>query len=147
MRGPSPWSRTSPHLRGGGGLLAALVLASGLTASPASAQSDGMDDVCAGFGVAAVTAECRLAVGAARVIQPRVAVALFGGNPVPGTASTLGMRLGSLPRLSGAARITLAPAEVPPALDRTATDGDRAYLFGFTADGSVGLLTGFSPLP
>ena len=120
-----------------------------LCALPASAaaQDDDADAACRSLVSASAISECRLAVGAARVIQPRLAAALFGGNPVPGTASTLGMRLGSLPRMSLAFRVTGAPTELPPIQDRAAGEGSRALLTGITADGALGVLSGFSPLP
>ena len=80
-------------------------------------------------------AECRLAVGAARILQPRLAAALFAGNAVPGTASTLGMRLGTLPRISVAFQVTGAPAELAPIIDGTDVEGDGTILWGFTVDG------------
>jgi hypothetical protein len=57
---------------------------------------------------------CLLAVQAVEVGQPRVGIALAGGNPVPGTASTLGLRLGRVPRVSVTGRATLAALEIPP---------------------------------
>ncbi|MBW3551951.1 MAG: hypothetical protein KY466_00500 [Gemmatimonadetes bacterium] len=130
------------------GRLAALV-AGVLCALPAAAaaQDDDADSVCRSLQSPSAVSECRLSVGAARMIQPRMAAALFGGNPVPGTASTLGMRLGSLPRMSLAFRVTGAPAERPPILDRTVSDGSRSLLVGLTADAALGVLTGLSPLP
>ncbi|HUE77735.1 MAG TPA: hypothetical protein VMM83_07315 [Longimicrobiales bacterium] len=139
----SRWS--SARVWGGAALATWLV---GLVAVPgaAHAQDDDADVACRAFTPAG-TAECRLAVGAARVIQPRLAAALFGGNPVPGTASTLGMRIGSLPRMSVSLRVTAAPAELPPILDRARSEGERAFLTGLGAQASMGILTGFSPLP
>lgn len=129
-------------------LAPALALALACAAArPAAGQDDAADAACAAQLSASAVAECRLAVGAARVIQPRLAAALFAGNPVPGTASTLGMRLGSLPRMSLAFQLTAAPTELPPLLEGTAVEGERAILWGLAADAAVGLLTGFSPLP
>jgi hypothetical protein len=117
-----------------------------VAAAPLAAQ-DGADEACAAQLSGSAVAECRLAVGAARILQPRLAAALFGGNAVPGTASTLGMRLGSLPRISVALQVTGVPSELAPILDGTDVEGDRIILWGFTVDGAVGLLTGFSPMP
>ncbi len=139
----SRWSSRS--LKNGAAIAASLAV---LAAAPGSAraQDDDADVACRAFTPSGV-AECRLAVGAARVIQPRLATALFGGNPVPGTASTLGMRIGSLPRMSIAFRVTAAPAEHPPIIDRASAEGDRAFLTGIGAQASMGVLTGFSPFP
>jgi hypothetical protein len=65
-----------------------------------------------------------------RAIQERVGTALWGGNPVPGTASTLGMRIGSSPRLSVSGRAVLVPAELPPLLDRSGPRGARGWIPG-----------------
>lgn len=139
----SRWSRVRRY---GGAALAVALAGLAVAPGPARAQDDDADAACRTFTPAG-TAECRLAVGSARVIQPRLAAALFGGNPVPGTASTLGMRIGSLPRMSVSFRVTGAPAELPPILDRARSEGDRAFLTGFGAQASMGILTGFSPLP
>lgn len=138
-------SRWSEGRRAAPRVALALALVGSAVASPARAQDEATR---ACWLVAdASDAECRLVVGAAAVIQPRLAAAVFGGNPVPGTASTLGMRLGSLPRMSLALRVTAAPAELPPILDRSRAEGERALLLGLTADAAVAVLTGFSPLP
>lgn len=140
----SRWSET-PARGGRAGLLCLAALA--LVGAPAAAQDDEAGARCRLFDWEPLRSECHLAVGAARIAQPRLAAALFGGNAVPGTASTLGMRLGTLPRMSLALRVTSAPAELAPIADRSDSDGSRALLFGFGADAAVGVLTGFSPLP
>ncbi|HSL69069.1 MAG TPA: hypothetical protein VK864_02450, partial [Longimicrobiales bacterium] len=43
---------------------------------------------------------CNLVVEAIEIAQPHIGLALTGGNPVPGANSTLGMRVGSVPRIS-----------------------------------------------
>jgi hypothetical protein len=142
-------SRSSSGRRHGGAALAACVVVLALSPAAAHGQQDDADAACAALLTASTVAECRLAVGAARVIQPRLGAALFGGSAVPGTASTLGMRLGSFPRLSLAFRLTGAPTEVPPILNRQAgaADPGTALLVGVAADAAVGILGGFSPLP
>lgn len=120
--------------------LAATLLA-GL-AGPARAQS--LDDVCR---IQLDASECRLAVESVRVLIPRMSTALWGGNGVAGTASTLGMRIGTMPRLSFGGRVTLAPTRLPPLVDRTASTGENVLFIGMSADLAVGLLPGFSPLP
>lgn len=121
-----------------------IALGVGVVPAPAAAQ-DGLEDLCAVHS--SLPAECFLAVASVRTIQPRIGTALWGGNPVPGTASTLGMRLGSYPRISLASRVTLAPTTVPPLTDRSTDDSRTAWLTGLSLDGTVGLLPGFSPLP
>jgi hypothetical protein len=46
------------------------------------------------------------AVNAAHVLQPALAITAAAGNPIPGASSTLGMRLGSVPRMTVAGRFT-----------------------------------------
>lgn len=118
-----------------------------VAALPAAAQEDDAAAACAGFLTPTARAECNLSVGAARLLQPRLAVALFGGNAVPGTASTLGMRLGSLPRTSIAFRMTLASATLAPIVDRSESSSSNTLLLGLGTDIAVGVLPGFSPLP
>ncbi|HUG39105.1 MAG TPA: hypothetical protein VMM12_01405 [Longimicrobiales bacterium] len=127
--------------------LAAAMVALCLAPAPARSQDDDADAACRALFSPSAVSECRLAVGAARVIQPRLAAALFAGNAVPGTASTLGMRLGTLPRMTLVVQVNAAPSELPPILDRSDARGERALLWGFTADAAVGLLAGFSPMP
>lgn len=142
----SRWCSAGAPLRTAAAAVAALIAGLGAPAA-LGAQEDGADRACRDLLVAPTVAECRLAVGAARVVQPRMAAALWGGNPVPGTASTLGMRLGSLPRISLALQANVAPTEIPPVRDRWTGGAERAVLVGLTADAAVGLLGGFSPLP
>jgi hypothetical protein len=60
---------------------------------------------------------CGLAVTALTNVQPVLGIAFSGGNPVLGTASTLGRRLGAIPRISVTARVNGAFAEGPDLLD------------------------------
>lgn len=92
-------------------------------------------------------AECFLAASAVRLIHPRVGTALWGGSPVPGSASTLGMRLGSMPRFSASGRTVLLPMELPPLPDRSVSAGSEALAVAFSAQTTMGILTGWSPLP
>jgi hypothetical protein len=81
---------------------------------------------------------CRAVADAALITQARVGVSLAGGNPTAGTASTLGMRLGSMPRLSLGARVTAARADTPD-FDFTAAS--------LSLDAAVGVYQGMSLLP
>lgn len=90
---------------------------------------------------------CRDLADAAAIIQPRVGISATGGNPVAGTASTLGMRLGSTPRISVGLRATASRVSGPP-VTRTGSVGD----LGFTAvslslDASAGIFHGVRLLP
>lgn len=117
----------------------------GIVAAPSHmAAQTGMEGACM---TAAQQAECMLAVATVRAVQERVGTALWGGNPVPGTASTLGMRIGSSPRYSASASLSLVPATLPPLLDRAASRGERVQIPGLSLVGAVGVLPGWSPLP
>jgi hypothetical protein len=142
VRHLSFWRRT----RGGAGrasggteawrLLASLAMVAGLAGAPVALP-----------GQTAPDPGRVLAVETVRAIQARTGIALWGGNPVPGTASTLGMRIGSTPRLSVSGRAVLVPAELPPLLDRSDTRGQRTTIPGLSAQAAVGVLQGFSPAP
>lgn len=90
---------------------------------------------------------CNLVGQAVEIAQPTVGLTATGGNPVPGTASTLGMRLGSLPRFTVALRATVTHTELPPVLDFSDNDEIDAFLGSLNADASIGIFSGFSPAP
>jgi hypothetical protein len=125
---------------------ATLVLAA-LTGAPAAGAAQAGVDPGVGEGAGIDGSERMLALATVRAVQERVGTALWGGNPVPGTASTLGMRIGSSPRVSVAGRVALVPVALPPLLDRTAQRAERTVLPGFSAQTAVGILPGWSPLP
>ncbi len=79
------------------------------------------------------------------VVQPRIGLAAAGGNPVAGTASTLGMRIGNFPRISIGGRVTAVQADLPP-IRRIGRVGDIDFAVAALAvDGAIGLFQGFSP--
>lgn len=87
-------------------------------------------------------------VGAAvDVAQPRFGIALSGGNPVPGAASTLGMRLGKVPRVSVAIRGTTTSVEMPSIRRRTDNSEIDFLLSSLNVDAAVGVFSGFALLP
>jgi hypothetical protein len=132
--------------RSGPGAAAAtfLALAGALTtAAPAGAQSD-LGGYCAVFANRA-TEPCVTGRLVMAGVHPRIGLGLFGGSPVPGTASTLGMRLGSTPRFSVSGRLVLVPVEVPGTA--TSPAGEASLMPGFSTQGTVGLFSGWSPLP
>lgn len=135
------FSLSSPFGRG----LSAVGLITLLTAASASAQT-GLAAECVASAEPA-RGECMLAVASMRAVHERVGVALWGGNPVPGTASTVGLRIGSTPRVSVAGAIRLVPAALPPLPDRTTTRSERTMIPAFSTHVAVGMLPGWSPLP
>lgn len=136
---PSFWTR---HCAPAVALLGAL---GALGAAPDRlAGQDDLDGVCA---AAQAPSDCYLAAAAVRTIQPRIGLVLWGGSPVPGTANTVGLRRRSSPRVAVSGRVALAPAELPPLLDRSRVEGSRGVLTALSLQTTVGLSHGTSPLP
>ena len=84
-----------------------------LAAAPAAAQEE--SDLAA--TCASVPAEardvCLTVAQGAESAQPQLGILIAGGNPVLGTASTGGVRLGFLPRVSAGVRLNLVFARLP----------------------------------
>lgn len=72
-----------------------------------------------------------------------------GGTDVPGSASTLGKRLGSMPRFSASVRATLGRMKSPSVTGRSRADVDDQTLWVPTLQGSivVSVMDGFSLAP
>ena len=128
------------------------LLALSLAAAPSPVASQDLTTLataCAGTE-AGLTAWCQeLALGAA-AIQRAVGLASGLGSPVPGSSSTLGLRLGSTPRVTAA----VAPMWVRVAFpDLTAGDGTavpqagKASAVGFRTSAAVGLVDGWQLAP
>jgi hypothetical protein len=131
-------------MRPAGWFAAALLLAQ---PAAAHAQAQPLRGQCAVASREAVRVFCENVADATAIIQPRLGIALTGGNPVPGTASTLGMRLGSLPRFTLGLRVTAARVDLPP-VERLASSADVDFPLGaISADASVGLYQGFALVP
>lgn len=101
---------------------------------------------------------CGQVVNALTAVQPTIGIGFTAGNHVLGTATTIGRRLGFVPRISVTARANAALADVPNLLeDFDATiqgDGELPAMetsgvpFGaFQGDVAVGLFNGFSAGP
>lgn len=90
---------------------------------------------------------CRTVALGAEALLPAFVLAAEGGNPVPGTASTLGMRLTSMPRWSVAGRVTVGWATAPDLIERGGTNTLQVTPAVFAVDGTIGLLAGWNPLP
>jgi len=137
-----------PALRPGRGLVAAAALVALVCVPGAlSAQQEELAAGCATAQPAAVRQFCNLVAEAIEIAQPRVGLAATAGNPVPGTASTLGMRLGAIPRVSVAARVTGVWVDLPPIRDIGGTKMDGMIVPALGANAAVGVLRGFSPAP
>jgi hypothetical protein len=128
----------------------AAVLAALVVAPPGWAQGDRLRDQCAGqFPIAAQQAieYCERVAYSIGITQPRVGIALTGGNPVPGTASTLGTRFGGIPRVTASLRATAAWTELPDIRTGEATGTLRFAAPALNLDAGVGLFGGFGLLP
>jgi hypothetical protein len=102
--------------------LAALALA--CSAAPAAAQND-IDTVCNGYG-GEVRNRCVAVAQAVDAAQPQLGILMAGGNPTLGTASTGGVRLGILPRVSAGARVNVVFARLPDI--RESGSGSGSYV-------------------
>lgn len=127
---------------------AALLCCAAALAAPAAASAQStLRAQCGPAFNAAVRELCENVADATVILQPRIGVALSGGNPVPGTASTMGMRFGSMPRISLGLRVTAAAVELPP-VERLGQQQNITFpVGGISVDGSVGVFQGIALLP
>jgi hypothetical protein len=128
-------------------MMLAASVAGPLAAGVAHAQSETLRGQCDRASRPAVQEFCENLADATVILQPRIGIALSGGNPVPGTPSTMGMRLGTLPRVSLGLRVTAAVVPLPP-IERLDRDDDVTFPVGsINADASIGVFQGLALLP
>jgi hypothetical protein len=108
---------------------------------PASAQNDLQERCPAGNSF------CNRMGLAAELAQVRTGIGLAGGNPVAGASSTLGMRLGAIPRVTVAGRMTGVQLDVPNTLTATSSGELGNFPRSLNVDASVGVFSGMSLLP
>lgn len=122
-------------------------LAAGLLflVTPLGAQQDGPMAACT--ELVADAAFCRTVAQGAEALLPALVLAAESGNPVPGTASTLGMRLTSMPRWTLGGRTTLAWGSAPDLVERGGGNTLNVLPLAFAIDVSIGVLPGWNPLP
>src|SRR5687768_16304942 len=83
-------------------------------ALPAIAAGQSLRQQCADrVQDAAYRVLCSNLADAMQIVPPRIGIVASGGNPLQGTASTLGMRLGALPRMSLTARLSSVDVQLP----------------------------------
>ena len=99
--------------------LAALALA--CSATPAAAQND-INSVCDQFNGDTRT-RCAAVAQAVDAAQPQLGILMAGGNPTLGTASTGGVRLGILPRVSAGGRVNVVFARLPDIREEGSANG------------------------
>ncbi|HSG48493.1 MAG TPA: hypothetical protein VLA43_11810 [Longimicrobiales bacterium] len=132
-------------MRRGRPLTAAALLMAG-AAAPAAAQTRELAQRCTGDPVAAIEIRCQEAALAVEALQAGVGLALVGGNPLPGGASSLGRRFGRTPRVALNARVGLTRFPLPDLAGATVGD-QRVLVPSIHATATVGVLNGFSPAP
>lgn len=118
-----------------------------LAAAPLAAQGD-INSVCSGVPEGARD-ECAIVAQAVDAAQPQLGILMAGGNPILGTASTGGVRLGLIPRVSLTGRVNVVAARMP---DIRELDDGQADEFAVPAPAvganvSVGVTQGFSLAP
>ena len=126
---------------------AILVLFSALLIPGAAWAQDELTRGCTGIPNQAGVRFCNLVAEAIEIGQPRIGLSLTGGNPVPGAASTVGMRIGKLPRLAVAARVTGLNLKLPPIADINGGAEIGAFLPSLNIDATIGILSGIGLLP
>ncbi len=109
--------------------------------TPAAAQNSLQDQCPAGNDF------CRRMGNAAEIAQVRTGIGLSGGNPVLGASSTLGMRLGAVPRLTVAGRLTGVQLDVPDVRDPTSSGDVGNLARSLNLDAAIGVFSGISLLP
>lgn len=92
---------------------------------------------------------CREVALGLRAAQGGVGLLTAGGGDLPGSASTVGWRLASVPRLTVAGRLQLARLRLPGVRERAAlpAPGRSSTVTTARLDAAVGVFEGFSPAP
>ncbi|HEX2187766.1 MAG TPA: hypothetical protein VHG51_02650 [Longimicrobiaceae bacterium] len=128
-----------------------LAAALAVSAVPAAAQ---VSAPCAVFSDASISATCYTVAQAVESAQPQLGIVLTGGNPTLGTASTGGIRLGILPRVSATAKANLVFVRLPDILAESAGGAAQALndatgipVPALSGTASVGVYPGFSVAP
>jgi hypothetical protein len=124
----------------------------GLAAAPALAQ--GASAPCAEFPDPSIASTCYTVAQAVESAQPQLGIVLTGGNPTLGTASTGGIRLGLLPRVSATAKANLVFVRLPEILAESAgsaaqtlNDATGIPVPALSGTASVGVFPGISLAP
>lgn len=120
--------------------IALLAAGLGLLAAPAAAQESGADAPCRPISASELSERCHTVAQALESAQPQLGILLTGGNPTIGTASTGGIRLGLLPRITGSVKANVALIRVPDVLAEDGEGfGDANWLPAPALNGTVSL--------
>ena len=134
-------------MRGAVALGASLGLAL-LAGAPGSAPGqtlEALEDECVIAGGDA--GACTVAAVAVRSLAGHMGTLSAFGSPVPGTASTLGRRIGSSPRVSASLRAGGLNAGLPDIADPSGATEARFFVPSIHLGLGVGVFDGFSPVP
>lgn len=134
---------------------AALTAAAVLAASPAAAQESRLAAPCNDPLLPQSAREtCITVAQAVESAQPQLGIVLAGGNPTLGTASTGGIRLGILPRVSATAKANLVFVRLPDILAESAggaaqtlNDATGIPVPALSGTASIGVYQGISLAP
>jgi hypothetical protein len=127
----------------------------GMAAAPAAAQESQLGAACNDVGLPRSAREtCITVAQAVESAQPQLGIVLTGGNPTLGTASTGGIRLGILPRVSATAKANLVFVRLPDILAESAgsaaqtlNDATGIPVPALSGTASVGVYSGISLAP
>lgn len=92
-------------------------------------------------------ATCNAIAQHAQIAQAAAGIALTGGNPVPGASSTLGMRIGRIPRVTASARLTGAFMNVQSVSNENFGDSEKGIARSLNVDAALGVLSGWTLAP
>lgn len=129
---------------------AAALAAWGGNPNGAAAQESAVVGACArpsNFQFPSVDPGCAATARSVVLAQPRLLLAAGGGNPVPGTASTLGVRIGTSPRWSVSFRTTGTRVRALSGVESILEGSGRSTAIGLGTDVAVGLFRGFTLAP
>jgi hypothetical protein len=113
---------------------------------PAFAQND-LTARCTGVPNDPGRRFCNLIAEAIEIGHAHLGIVFTGGNPVPGASSTVGMRIGKLPRAAVGVRITGVGMDLPPIDDFQGGSDIENFLPSINIDGTVGIYQGIGLLP
>jgi hypothetical protein len=128
------------------GSLYLLLLAMAWAPTPGAAQSaQDLSTTCATAGGDAAT--CAAAAVAARAVTSQVGLMAGPGSEIPGEGSTLGRRLGGMPRIAAWVRAGVQPVDAPDPTDPTGAREASSLTPQLQAGLGLGVFDGFRLLP
>ncbi|MGQ0560820.1 MAG: hypothetical protein ACT443_02985, partial [Gemmatimonadota bacterium] len=90
---------------------------------------------------------CNAIAQHAHIAQAAAGMASLAGNPVPGASSTLGMRIGRIPRISVAGRITGVYMELQSVAQEDFGESEKGLARTVNVDAALGVLSGWTLAP